>query len=224
MNTVAIVQARMNSTRLPGKVLREIHGKTILRHVLDRLTETRRVDQIVVATCCDGGCGAIAGRCDDWGVPCYQDPGDENDVLGRMAKAAGLFEADRIVRVCADNPLIHPGEVDTLILEAEKSGADYVGFGINGTKQAIITVPTGYFAEVVTREALDRADREATEPGEREHVTSYMCHYPDRFTRRILRLPKWYRDEKPVKVAIDTEEDLERVTQIMEELANAPAD
>ncbi len=227
MRTVAIVQARLNSTRLPGKVLRDIHGKPMLLHVLERVSQAKLVDQIVVATVHGNSGGPIAGRCDDWGVGCYQDPGDESDVLGRMAKAAGIFEADRIVRVCADSPLICPVSIDTLIKEAELSRAEggescYFAFQFQRGRPAIRRA-TGYFAEVITREALDRAAREATEPDDRENVTSYIYGTPERFHCCMLPVPKWYLDAKPVNVAVDTEEDLDRVTQIIGEVDNAPA-
>lgn len=223
MRTVAIIQARLNSTRLPGKVLRDIHGKPMLLHVLERVAQAKLVDQIVVATVHGNSGGPIAGRCDDWGVGCYQDPGDENDVLGRVAKAAGIFEADRIVRVCANNPLICPGSIDRLAWEAEKGGAEYFGFKLLN-EVPVIRRSTGYFAEVITREALDRAAREAKQSSDREDVTPYMYNNPEQFRCFMLPMPKWYRDAKPVNVAVDTEEDLERVTQIIGELAHAPAD
>lgn len=229
MRTVAIVQARLNSMRLPGKVLRDICGKPMLLHVLERVAQAKLVDQVVVATVHGNSGGPIAGRCDDWGVGCYQDPGDENDVLGRMAKAAGIFEADRIVRVCGDNPLICPGSIDRLVAESnEYPAADYVGFKMASLDPEVIDPavrhPTGYFAEVMTREALGRADREATERNDREHVTQYIYgkYSESEFCCRMLPMPKWYRDAKPINVAVKTEEDLERVAELIGDISDAP--
>lgn len=208
MKVVAIIQARLHSTRLPGKVLREINGKPMLEHVIDRLRETSRVDQIVAAIPATDT--ELADWClDYWGFPCYTHDGDENDVLGRMVGAAKMFDANLIVRVCADNPRLNPAGVDELIGDMSYD-VDYAAFEIHRGRP-VISYPTGYFAEVVTRDALIRADRMATTPYDREHVTSVIYCNQDRFVCRWLPLPRWYR----VNAAVDTEEDLQRVAGLM---------
>lgn len=212
MKVVAIIQARLHSTRLPGKVLLPINGKPMLEHVIDRLRETKRVDEIIVAV--PPRDTEIVDKClGPLDVPCYMWFGDENDVLRRLHAAAERFDADLIVRVCADNPRLHPAGVDELIA-AMDDGVDYAAFEIHRGRP-VIPYPTGYFAEVVTRDALIRAARMATTPYDREHVTSVIYCNQDRFACRWLPLPDWYHAVGRVNAAVDTEEDLQRVAGLM---------
>jgi len=220
MSTVAIIQARLNSSRFPGKVLVELAGKPLLQHALDRLRQAKRVDRIVVATCYPGG-GAIAGHCEDWDVECYIDSGPENDVLGRFNVVANKWEADLIVRVCGDNPLIWPEGIDRLVAAINdeprwKRHYDYAAYQYSKDRPAILK-PNGYFGELMTAEALSRAARECA-PGDpdREHVTKYIYQNPHRFSCRWLRVPKWYRDAGSPHHAVDTPEDLDEIRDLME--------
>lgn len=213
MNTIAIIQARLNSTRLPGKVLMDLHGQPILQHVIDRAKEAQSVDGVVVATCWPGG-GAIKGYCMDWNIPCtiYD---DEVDVLHRLARAAEDYGAELIVRVCANSPLICPTCIDALVAAAKKHGADYTGYRIQKGVPAI-AVPTGRFAEVITAEALHRADQEMDRNDPmREHVTAVMMTNEDRYFAHYLPMPKWYKGTDLKHAAIGTAEDLDRVSEWM---------
>jgi len=174
---VAISQARMTSTRLPGKVLLEAAGKPLLVHHLERLSRSPGLDAVVLATTVNAADDPLAECATTLGVTVFR--GDEQDVLGRFAGAAAMAAADVIVRVTADCPLIDPDLVGALIAaflagQRETPPLDYLS--IDSARY-----PRGLDAEILTRAALDEAARLATDPAEREHVTPYVYNRPDRF-------------------------------------------
>ena len=171
----AIIQARMGSTRLPGKVLMELSGKTVLEHIIDRVKRSRLIEKIVVATTAkdaDRPVAALAARC---GAGSFT--GDENDVLDRYYQAALAHQARTIVRITADDPLKDPEVIDRVIsryLEDEPN-LDYVSNTIQPT------YPLGLDVEVFSLEALCRAWQEAGDPFDHEHVTPYIWRNPHVF-------------------------------------------
>lgn len=173
---VAISQARMTSSRLPGKVLMEAAGKPLLVHHLERLSRSPGLDAVVLATTVNATDDPLAACAEALGVPVFR--GDEQDVLGRFAGAAAMAGADRVVRVTADCPLIDPELVGALIAAFHEGRSqtplDYLS--IDSTRY-----PRGLDAEILTRAALDEAARLAADPAEREHVTPYVYRRPDRF-------------------------------------------
>ena len=211
----AIIQARLNSHRFPGKVLAELNGTTVLGCVVDRVRQIQAVDHIVVATHRNGS-EAIAGHCEALGVECFIHDGAENDVLGRFVAyldAAHAADSDMVVRVCADSPLLDPAMAETLIANAIDTGADYMGYQIDG--HAAVLEPTGLVCEVVTAAALRHADRSLTDDEPmREHVTQIMYRKPVHFRCSWLPMPAWYAGQR---WAVDRPEDIER---IMEEAAH----
>lgn len=217
---LAIIQARLDSTRLPGKVLMDLWGKPILKHVIDAARLIKSVDLVMVATCYNGGGPVIAARCEEWEVPCYlhdQPPmsNGRNDVLGRFVAACNRYKSVKyVVRICGDSPLLDSQSADALCVEAVRSKADYCGYRI-GDKPAA-TVPTGYFAEVVSRAALEVAHRNLScDDARREHVTACMYEPGSGFTCRWLKLPKWYSKEPLRLAAVDTMEDFVRVQEAL---------
>jgi len=208
----AIIQSRLNSTRLPGKALRTVAGKSVLAHVVDRVREMRSVDRLIVATAMHGG-GAIAAHCEGIFAPWFIGYRNrEENVLGRFVacmESEQLLDSDLIVRVCGDSPLLDAMAADELITEAVECGADYTGYGIDGS--AAVLKPTGLICEVVKAGALRRADYVlyATAP-EREHVTQYIYQHPDRFSCRLMPMPEWYDGQS---YAVDTEADLLRIEE-----------
>lgn len=171
---VCISQARMTSTRLPGKVLMEAAGQPLLAHHLGRLARCRTLDGLVLATTVNGTDDPLADLAESLGVPVFR--GDEQDVLGRFAGAAAMAGADVVVRVTADCPLIDPTLVDQVVstfLEVAPA-LDYLGLDV-------ARFPRGLDAEVFTRAALDEAAANATDPAEREHVTAHLYRRPERF-------------------------------------------
>jgi glutamate-1-semialdehyde 2,1-aminomutase/spore coat polysaccharide biosynthesis protein SpsF len=163
---IAIIQARMGSARLPGKVLAETGGQPILGHAVRRLRKANNISSVVVATSTLPADDAIADFCIACGISCFR--GSESDVLDRYYRAASMFAADAVVRVTADCPFIDPKIVErgvTLFLE---HGYDYV------SNTLTITYPDGMDTEVFSRACLDEAWRAAQLPAEREHVTPYI--------------------------------------------------
>ncbi len=207
--TVAIIQARMGSTRLPGKVLREIAGQTMLERVVRRVQRCSQIDHVVVATSTAPGDDAIAAHCDGLGVPFTR--GSEDDVLDRFYQAAIMHSAEICVRVCADSPLIDPGVCDLVVetLRDSDPAADYASNKLEPS------YPLGLDVEAFTFEALDRAWHRAANPYERSHVTVNMYRSPGAY--RLLAV----RDETQRhswRWTVDTTEDLKFVRRVVNKL------
>ncbi len=166
MSTVAIIQARMTSTRLSGKVLASIGGRPALEYMLARVRRATRLDAIWMATTDNATDDPVADLCTRLEVPIFR--GDEADVLGRYVGAMQAAGADTIVRLTADCPLIDPSLIDAAILLLQEGGFDYVSNVVERS------YPDGLDVEVSTAEALAAAGREAQHPYHREHVTPYL--------------------------------------------------
>lgn len=166
LRTVAIVQARMSSTRLPGKVLEPIAGRPGIVFMCERLKRARRLDAICVATSSDTSDDLLARCVEAMGISLFR--GDLDDVLNRFIGAARQERAEVIVRLTGDCPLIDPVLVDRVIEARERGDYDYA------SNVAPPTYPDGLDIEVMTLAALERAHREAGSASEREHVTTYL--------------------------------------------------
>jgi spore coat polysaccharide biosynthesis protein SpsF len=197
LNTVAIIQARMGSTRLPGKVLLDLGGATVLARVVRRLQRSQQINQIVVATTTVPADEVIVSECDRLQVPSFR--GSEADVLDRYYQAARLYSAGTVVRVTSDCPLIEPTLVDETIRAFMEKRADYA------SNDFPRTYPRGLDTEVFTSAALERAWREAREPYEREHVTPYLYEHPETFRVASARGDV---DHSHYRWTLDTPEDL----------------
>lgn len=166
--TLVVIQARMGSTRLAGKVLAAIGRQPMLGWVAERVARASRVSEICVATSVAPADDAIEAFCRLRGIRCVR--GSELDVLDRFYQAARTVGADSIVRITADCPFIDPGVMDQVIAARERDGADYA------SNIAPATFPDGLDVEVFTLAALTTAWQSATKPSEREHVTPYLRH------------------------------------------------
>jgi spore coat polysaccharide biosynthesis protein SpsF len=199
LRIVAVIQARMGSTRLPGKVLREIAGKPLLWHIVHRLKQSKLIEQVAIATSVNPLDDAIVewGRTND--VPVVRGP--EDNVLARFARAAELLDADIIVRVSADVPFIDAGFVDHLIENLIEQNADYVLL-----EDGAITAHEG--VDPFTRRGLDRLMMDAgDDPVAREHVTGYFKLHPDFVPiARAAAYPPLAREG--ARLTIDTPDDL----------------
>jgi spore coat polysaccharide biosynthesis protein SpsF len=199
----------MASARLPGKVLLEVLGKPLLAYHLERLRRARRLSEIVVATTTREGDQAIVDLSRRLGFPVFRGP--EDDVLRRYAQTATAFAADVVVRVTSDCPLIDPAVVDrTVSAFLDRQGAvDYV------SNRLPATFPRGMDTEVLSREALDTANREATEPDDREHVTLFVWRQPERF--RVYN-EAYHRDESRHRWTVDEPADFVLIKRMLETL------
>lgn len=166
MKIVAIVQARMGSTRFPNKVMRIIQGYPMIELIFRRLSRSKRLDRIVLATSSNDNNHALLSCVDKLGYSAYM--GSENDVLDRFYQAAKLYKADVVVRITGDCPLVDSKLVDNLIDEFMEKEVDYLSNTIHPT------FPDGLDVEVFKFTALERAAIEADQPFEREHVTPYL--------------------------------------------------
>jgi spore coat polysaccharide biosynthesis protein SpsF len=207
MKTIIIVQARMTSTRLPGKVLLPLAGEPMLVRLLERLRRVQRADGIVIATTTNASDDPIAALCAQQGVPCHR--GSELDVLSRYADAARLHAADVVVRITSDCPLIDPALIDQLIAVYEEGDSDYV------SNMLPPTWPYGMAVEVFSATALAQAHAEATQDAEREHVTPFIYWHPQRYRLRNVASPVALSHHR---WTVDTPEDYELVRRLFDHL------
>ncbi len=193
---LAILQARMSSTRLPGKVLRPLVGAPMIVRQIERLKRARLLSQIVVATSTEPSDDVLVQVCEAHTIAVYR--GDLSNVLDRFHGALTAFgEPETFLRLTADCPLADPDLIDHCIAEHLKSGADYT------YNTADWTYPKGLDVEVCKSAALFAAWRETTEPYEREHVTPFIYRRPERFrVHSVRRDPPW-----PYRWTVDTPED-----------------
>lgn len=213
MRTVAIIQARVGSTRLPGKVLLDLAGKTVLGRVVERVGRMTRVKDMVVATSSLETDDAIEEECRRLGVPCFR--GSEDDVLDRFKRAADTMGAEQCVRITADCPLIDPGVSDDIIAQFEAADPP-VDYASNKIPQSF---PRGLDTEVFSRYALDLAAKWAKKPYHRTHVTAYMYQTPEIFT--LLSVVSDV-DRASWRWTIDTPEDLAFVRTVYERMDGKP--
>jgi len=212
MMTLAIVQARMGSTRLPGKVMADIGGVPMIRRLLDRLNAVPLIDDIVVATTTNQDDDVLAAWLNAAGIQTYR--GSPDNVLDRFVQAAAGRQAELIVRVTADDPLKDPLIITQAInILKNDPSLDYVSNTIEPTW------PEGLDIEVVRFSALQRAHREAILKSDREHVTTYIWNRPHVFKLHSMR---WDRNLSHWRWTVDKPADLELVRQIFMQFADHP--
>jgi glutamate-1-semialdehyde 2,1-aminomutase/spore coat polysaccharide biosynthesis protein SpsF len=181
MTTVAIIQARMASTRLPGKVLETLGDRSVLGWVVDAARAVPGVDRVVVATSDEAADDPIVGWCRENEVTCHRGP--EDDVLARFAQAATAEGATAVMRLTADCPFLDPQVCGEVLAYRRLTGADYV------TNAEPATWPDGLDCEVFTAAALARAAAEAERAFDREHVTPYIRHQRRHFRTEVMACP-----------------------------------
>jgi spore coat polysaccharide biosynthesis protein SpsF len=209
--TVAILQARMGSSRLPGKVLREFQGNTLLGHLISRLKPSQKVDRFIVATTSNPEDNAIEVWCKENHIACFR--GSDWDVLDRFWNAANYFDqrVDTVVRICCDNPLHSYKVLDFVVSEFEKAGTQY----FSNSNQEPDYLEDGFDVEVFTYTALQEAQEKATLMSEREHVCPYIKKH---FSCAWKKADPNYM----FKLSVDTENDLAAVSRIFDELKGTP--
>lgn len=209
MQVVAIIQARMGSTRLPGKVLKDIGGKTMLALVVLRAQRAELLDKVVVATTVNPADEAVVTECGRLGVEVFR--GEEEDVVDRYYRAAKAQHAKTVVRITSDCPLIDHGIVDKVIRAFQEEGTDYAS---NSLKR---TYPRGLDAEVMTMAALEKAWKEAGKLYERVHVTPYIYLNPGLFKLLSVTCES---DYSHYRWTVDTQEDLDFVQAVYARFVN----
>lgn len=209
MKVVAIIQARMNSTRLPGKILYTILNKPLLTYQIERVKRARLIDEIVVATTTNECDEPIIELCQELGVSYYR--GSELNVLARYYEAAIAFGASIIVRLTSDCPVIDPYTVDRVIAHYifHSQEIDYVSNILNRS------YPRGMDTEVFSIEALRIAHHETTLQHDREHVTPYMYNNPEHFRLESIR---YASNQSHHRWTVDTQEDFQLITKLIETL------
>jgi spore coat polysaccharide biosynthesis protein SpsF len=209
LKIVAIIQARMNSTRLPGKILYKVLDKALLTLQIERIRRVTLIDEIVIATTTNNGDEPIVELCQKLDVACYR--GCELDVLTRYYEAATIFKANAIVRLTSDCPVIDPFTVDRVISHYlfHSSNVDYVS---NILKRSY---PRGMDTEIFSIEALRIAHHEAGLMHDREHVTPYIYTHPERFR---LEPVEYISNESHHRWTVDTIEDFQLIAKIYESL------
>ncbi len=194
----------MGSSRLPGKVLKDIAGRPMLAYQMERLRRVKRADRIVVATSDQPADDALERFCQKEKIAYVR--GSEDDVLARYYAAIERFPADIVVRITADCPLIDPALVDEAIAAYEP---DYVSNMLEKT------YPLGMAVEVFSAQALREAHREAKDPAEREHVTPFIYRHPERYRLKSLTMAPNLSHHR---WTVDTPEDFELVSRLLKTL------
>ena len=207
VKNLAILQARMSSTRLPGKVLEPVLGTPMIIRQIERLNASNELDYIVVATSHEASDDALAEALSSAGIDCFR--GNLNDVLSRFADCASEYPAENIIRLTADCPLADPEVIDSVVLQHQSSGADYTS---NTLKR---TFPRGLDVECFTSEAFSRLQQFELSSQEREHVTMGFYQRPDIF---VLENVSDVIDRSELRWTVDYPEDLTFVREIYSKL------
>lgn len=205
---VVIIQARMGSTRLPGKVMMKLCGKTVLAHVIGRVSQSQSIDEIVIATTTNSQDDVIVTEGKKTGVKVFR--GSEDNVLERYYLAAKEHEANIVVRITSDCPLIDPQVIEKMLWIYSSSRSDFVtNAGPISTKR---TFPRGLDVEVFSNELLTEAFQKSVTEYQKEHVTPYMYEN---------RTPQYFfceKDYSSLRLTVDVEEDLMVVREIYKRL------
>jgi len=208
---VCIIQARMGSSRLPGKVLLDLCGMPVLWHVWQRVRHAAGIDEIVVATTDLDRDQVIQNACEKWGVTCSR--GSETDVLSRYVNAAISTDANTIIRITSDCPLIDPDLISKQLGLFKATNPDYLSNVVEPR-----TFPKGFDTEIFTRSALQKAYREAMTPFDREHVTPFIRNNPN-----IFKVMPFYGDPdlSGLNFCLDTPDDYTFISQVYSEIYRA---
>lgn len=218
MKVLCIVQARMGSERLPGKVMKEINGKPMISYTLNSLKKSKYIDEIVLATSTQEINDPLVEYVEKANFNVFRGKNEDN-VLERYKLASDKYNGDVIIRVTGDCPLINPVIVDHVVTKFLMYDYDYVRLDVPDTFQR------GFDVEVFSKEALDRVyDKVCSEDNInnseyalfREHVTFYIYNHQDEFKVGYVKGEGKYFENKDINMSVDTEEDFKRVEEILE--------
>lgn len=206
---VATIEARMTSTRLPGKVLMPLAGKPNLERLIERLRRSAYIDDVIVATTSNSQDDAIVALCEK--LDCTHHRGSEDDVLLRVLEAAQSNEADIIVEICGDDPLIDWRHVDRLVELFFKDGYDYVSNNLNKS------FPIGFDVQVFPTAILDEVNRISKDVYDHEHVSLYIYNHPEKYKLGEL-VAEGKMKRRDIRLTLDTKEDYMLLNTIFEKL------
>jgi len=206
---MCVVQARISSTRLPGKILKSVLGKPLLTFLVERLRQIQGIEGIIIATTKNPADNAIAEYCDHEGLHCVR--ASEEDVLSRYVAACEAFDLEVAIRITSDCPLLDPDLVSSgLALFAQKyESLDYL------SNTLVRTFPRGMDFEIIRTDSLKKAYFEAKTAVEKEHVTPYIYNHPEKF--RLANLLQ-KQDQSHFRLTVDTPEDFELIRLLLEEI------
>jgi spore coat polysaccharide biosynthesis protein SpsF len=218
MNIVAIIAARMASTRLPGKVMIDISGKPVLQHVIEGVRGAKKVDKVVILTTKDERNEEIVRLAEELEVDYFR--GSDEDALGSFLLAAKKANADILVRVTGDCPFIEPTIIDKVIELHIKKNADYSSTLVDeGNEESF---PRGVDTEVFSIETLKKVHELGHEQYYRDHVTPFILQHPELFKIQIVKAPVNLR--RHFRLTVDTQEDLRLIREIFSRLQNQEID
>ena len=206
---IAIIQARMGSTRLPGKVLMEVNDRPLLAHQLDRISKSKKLDRVVVATSILEKDDEIEAFCKDYGIDCYR--GSENDVMSRYYECSKQYNPDTIVRMTADCPLIDPEIIDAVVQKFDDDDVDYCA---NTVPPETSKFPDGSDIEIFSIKALEMANTEVQDEHRREHVTFQFWQDEKYVSSQYTQEKDWSK----YRITVDYPEDFEVVEYVFKEL------
>jgi len=209
MRTICFIEARMRSSRLPGKVLLPILGRPMLDLMVERLRRAHTLDEVVIATTDDESCDPIADMANRIGIAYFR--GSEEDVLARVLSAARAYEADVIVETTGDCPLHDARLIDKVVSDFMLGGADFV------SNVLPYSTPRGTDVRVFNTESLAEIDRISDDPADREHVSLHYMEHPEKYRRRNV-LTELGADATGFRLTVDTPEDFKLVTHVYEAL------
>ncbi len=210
MRVAAIVESRMGSRRLPGKTLRPLLGRPMVCRLIERVRRAALVDVVCLATSVDPSDVPLEELARGEGVACYR--GSLEDVLGRTVGAARSVQADLIVEITGDCPLVDPGIVDAAVRRYGQGDADYL---INVLDR--LSFPIGFDVQVYSRSLLEEVEGLATDPDDRANVTPYIYHHPERY-RVVNLLAPPALDRPGYRLCVDYPEDFAVIAAIYEAL------
>lgn len=205
----AVIQARMNSSRLPGKIMLKVCNKTLLEHMIDRIKLSKTIDKIIIATTINNQDNEIESFCDKKKIDCFR--GSENDVLERYFEVSKKYSVDTIVRLTSDTPLIDPDIIDEVVNYYKNHNFDYV----SNIFPLPRTFPDGFNVEIFSSKVLERAHLESERPSDREHVTNYISMQPKIFSIGKINYKK---DISKYRLNLDYQEDFLLIKKILETL------
>lgn len=205
MKTVATIEARMDSSRLPGKILKDVLGRPMLEHLVERVRRSEFIDDVIVATTTAPNDAKTEEVCTKIGVSCFR--GSSDDVLDRVLNAAKSVKADVIVELTGDCPLLDPVEIDKVIKYYQSNQYDYVSNVLTRT------YPRGLDTQVFSVDLLDRVSRLTTDLADRENVSLYIYEHPKMFKLGNVEAEGTMR-RPDLRLTVDLPEDFELVSEI----------